>query len=60
MKIKLIISRVGADFVQNAGDVIEVSVEEAQRIIDAGQAELVREKKPEKAVSVRKFEKAKK
>ena len=58
MKIKLLISRAGADFSQNAGDVIEVSADEGQRMIDAGQAELMREAKIERAVAKAKVEKA--
>jgi hypothetical protein len=58
MKIKLLISRAGADFSQNAGDVIEVGADEGQRMIDAGQAELMREAKIERAVAKTKVEKA--
>lgn len=42
MKIKLLTSRAGAGFVQNRGDEIDVGAEEGQRMIEAGQAELVR------------------
>lgn len=45
MKVKLLISRAGADFVQSQGDEIEVSAEEAKRMIDSGQAEAVGQKK---------------
>jgi len=58
MKIKLLISRAGADFSQNAGDVIEVGADEGQRMIDAGQAELMRDAKIERAVAKAKVEKA--
>ena len=51
MKIKLLQSRVTAEAAQNAGDEIDVSAEEAKRMIEAGQAMPVRGKaKPEKAV----------
>lgn len=58
MKVKLLISRAGVSFSQNRGDEIEVNAEEAQRMIDAGQAELVREAQVERAVKVTKAEKA--
>lgn len=45
MKVKLLISRAGADFAQSQGEEIEVSAEEAKRMIDAGQAEAVDGKK---------------
>lgn len=35
MKVKLLTSRAGADFVQNVGDVIEVSAEEAKRMMES-------------------------
>ena len=38
MKIKLLTSRAGADFVQNVGDEIEVGDAEGMRMIEAGQA----------------------
>lgn len=52
MKIKLLISRASAEGSQNVGDEIEVSNDEAKRMIDAGQAAPVRtSSKPiEKAV----------
>lgn len=49
MKIKLLVPRAGADFSQNRGDEIDVSADEGQRMIDAGQAELVRGAKVERA-----------
>lgn len=58
MKIKLLTSRAGASGAQNRGDVIEVSTEEAQRMVAAGQAEMVRSAAPEKAVRRPKAEKA--
>jgi hypothetical protein len=50
MKIKLLCSRAGADFAQNAGDEIEVSAEEGARMIEAGQAIPYAEAKIERAV----------
>ena len=44
MKVKLLISRAGAGFVQNIGDEIEVSDAEAKRMMEAS---------PPKCVSVR-------
>ncbi len=41
MKIKLLISRAGAGFVQAAGDVIDVSDREGESLIRAGKAEPV-------------------
>lgn len=59
MLVKLLVSRATNDGAQNRGDDIEVSAEEGQSLIDAGQAELVRAagvertvgrgKKPERA-----------
>lgn len=42
MKIKLLVSRSGADGAQNVGDIIDVANDEAGRMIEAGQAEAVR------------------
>ena len=50
MKIKLLVSRAGMDFSQNAGDEIEVEAAEAKRMIDAGQAEVIEAPKTERAV----------
>lgn len=51
MKIKMLVSRSGADGAVDAGDEIEVDAAEAKRMIEAGQAQPVRTgKKPEKAV----------
>ena len=44
-KIKLLVSRSGPELSQNTGDVIEVSAEEAVRMIAAGQAEAMPEEK---------------
>jgi len=61
MKIELLQSRASADGVQNRGDVIDVPVSEAERMIAAGQAVPVRsKKKPEKAVPKITAEKARK
>lgn len=59
MKVKLLISRAAADGSQNAGDEIEVSTEEAARMIEAGQCVPVRGAGPEKAVRKSAPEKAK-
>lgn len=53
MKVKLLTSRAGLDFVQQAGDVVEMSVSEGQALIERGQAVLVREQKIERAVKTR-------
>lgn len=58
MKIKLLCSRAGAGFVQNRGDEIEVGADEGMRMIEAGQAELVREAPVERAVKTGKAERA--
>lgn len=58
MKIKLLCSRVGVGFSQNRGDEIEVGADEGQRMIDAGQAELVRAATVERAVKVTKAERS--
>ena len=60
MKVELTISRAGFDFVQNAGDQVEVSNEEAKRMIDNGSAIPVRAAKVEKATKSTKREKASK
>lgn len=44
MEIKLLVSRSGVDFSQNAGDVIKVSDDEGLRMIAAGQAEATTKK----------------
>lgn len=58
MKIKLLCSRAGNGFSQNRGDEIEVGADEGQRMIEAGQAELVREAAVERAVKTTKAERA--
>ncbi len=60
MKVKLLVSRVGPSGAQNAGDEIEVPADEARRMIDAGQAEIVRAAEPETAVRKPRVEKARK
>lgn len=51
MKVKLLVSRGGIDFSQAAGDVIEVSAAEGERMIAAEQAVAVGKVKAEKATS---------
>lgn len=59
MKVELLVSRSGVDGAQNRGEIIEVSADEAERMIAAGQAAPVRSAKPQKAVaSKRGIEKA--
>ena len=58
VKFKLYVSRSGADGAFSAGDVIEVGPEEASRMAMAGQGEIVRENKPERAVRKPRAEKA--
>ena len=51
MKVKLLVARATAGDPQNRGDIVEVSADEAVRMIEAGQAEPVRGgDEPEKAV----------
>lgn len=58
MKIKLLVSRAGVGFSQNAGDEIEVSAEEAKRMVESGQAVPVGAAPKEKATSKAKPERA--
>lgn len=58
VKVKLLVPRTGPAGAQNVGDEIEVSAADADRMVDAGQCEIVRAAKPEKAISRRKAEKA--
>lgn len=60
VKVKLVVSRIGPGGSFNPGDVIDVPADEAQRMVAAGQCEMLRAAKPEKAVSRRKSEKASK
>ena len=50
IKVKLLVSRVGADGAQNRNDEIVVSVAEAKRMIEAGQAVPVASEKREKTI----------
>lgn len=51
MKVKLLISRAAIGAAQNRGDVIDVSADEAKRMIEAGQASPVGgEVEPERAI----------
>lgn len=58
MKIKLLVSRAGLGFTQNRGDIIDVGPEEGARMVEAGQAEVIREAPIERAVKATKAEKA--
>lgn len=52
MEVILVVSRAGANFVQNAGEQVTVSADEGKRMIENGSAVPVREekKKIEKAI----------
>lgn len=41
MEVKLLVSRAGHKFSQSVGDVVEVSDDEALRLIEAGKAEFI-------------------
>lgn len=58
MKIRLLVSRSGPAGVDNRGDEIEVSDAEAIRMIEAGQAEPLRDAPVERAVRKPRAEKA--
>lgn len=58
VKVKLKVSRSGVDGAFNVGDEIDVSADEAQRMVDAEQADLVRGPKKEKAAPKKKAERA--
>jgi hypothetical protein len=58
MKVKLLVSRAGSAGAQNRGDVIDVSTDEAARMIEAGQAEPMRDSAPERAIAQPKIERA--
>lgn len=60
MKIRLLVSRSGPAGAQNRGDEIEVGDAEAIRMIEAGQAEPMREAPVERAVKRPRAEKAEK
>jgi len=56
MKIKLLTARATVSGSENRGDIIDVSADEGERMIAAGQAEVVRGSKPEKATKKTMFE----
>lgn len=58
MQVKLLAARATATGAENRGDIVEVSENEAIRMIEAGQAEPVRAADPERAVAKRKSERA--
>lgn len=61
MKVKLMVARSGPKINQNAGDIVEVSDLEGERMIIAAQAEALAEPaKVSRAVKVNKSEKARK
>lgn len=49
MLVKLLVSRATNEGAQNRGDEIDVSVEEAESLVAAGQAEIVRDAPVERA-----------
>lgn len=51
MRIRLLVSRSGINFTQNNGDEIDVTIAEGKSLIEAGQAELVRQAEPETAIT---------
>lgn len=60
IKVRLLVHRASSVGMQFIGDVVEVTSDEADRMIGAGQAEIVRATPAEKAVPRRKTEKASK
>lgn len=58
VKVKLHVARSGPDGAFNVGDEIEVSADEAGRMVAAGQAEVVRAARPERATRKTKAERA--
>lgn len=52
MKVKLLVSRAGADGAYGPGDIVEVSTGEASRMIEAGQATPLRAEPVKKASRV--------
>lgn len=50
MKVRMLVSMAGLDFVHNAGDIIDVAADEANRYFEAGIAETLNGKKSERAV----------
>lgn len=59
MKVKMKVQRVGPTVNDKVGDVLDVTEEQAQRLIDAGQAEAVEDDKPKKKSGNRKSGKKK-
>jgi len=53
VKVRLLVNRAGINFSQSNGDVVDVSNDEAQRLIASGHAEAVREQRVERATSPR-------
>ena len=49
MKVRLLVPRSGNDGAQNIGDIVDVSAEEAEAMVAAGQCEILRRGKPERA-----------
>lgn len=58
MKVRLLVSRAGVGFSQNAGDEIDVDTAEAARMIEAGQAVPIRDQNVERATQKVAVEKA--
>lgn len=56
VKVKLLVSRSGSDGAYSPGDLVEVSADEAARMCEAGQAEILRTKKTERATKKNKVE----
>lgn len=54
IKVRMLVPRTGTDL----GDTVDVTSGEAERMVAAGQCEIVRSKKVERAVKSRKAEKA--
>ena len=54
MKVELLISRAAASGSQNRGDIVEVSDNEAARMIEAGQAKPVRGNEPKETAVLQK------
>lgn len=53
MKVKLLVSRAGADFSNGPGEVVDVDASEGKALVESGQAEAVGEK-PSKRAHTRK------
>ena len=58
VKVKLLTSRASKTFSQVRGEVVEVDVDEAARMVAKGQAEMVRSRQTETTKKVTKGEKA--